>query len=258
MLAFGFVLLLSGGGLMTVALASQRTPPQPPVGLRLASATEPVPQPQAPPTPSGTAPVALVAAPTAVVAAAEPGRREENQWRPPPGAVAPAPDNGSARPEPLLLPTSKPVGLDIPAIGVQSVVHHLGQTAEGAVQTPAGAQYNDAAWYRHSPAPGSLGPSILLGHVDSAADGPSVFFRLGEMQRGDEIKVTRADQSVAVFVVDRVRRYAKAAFPTKRVYGDIDHAGLRILTCGGEFDTVSGHYLDNIVVFASLVSSPAT
>jgi hypothetical protein len=128
----------------------------------------------------------------------------------------------------------------------------VGLTPENALEVPApGPHYDEAAWYRHSPTPGSLGPAVILGHVDSAT-GPSVFFRLGEMQRGDRISITRADGSVAVFLVDQVHRYAKNDFPTEVVYGDIDHAGLRILTCGGAFDDSTGHYLDNIVVFASL------
>ena len=155
-----------------------------------------------------------------------------------------------------VLPRSKPVTLDIPSIGVHSDVQYLGQTSEGALETPApGPRYNDAAWYRYSPTPGSLGPAIMLGHVDSAADGPSVFFRLGELEPGDRVAVTRADDSVAVFVVDEVRIYAKDDFPTERVYSDIDHAGLRIVTCGGAFDDSTGHYLDNIVVFASLIGT---
>ena len=162
----------------------------------------------------------------------------------------------SPAPTPLTLPRSRPASLDIPAIGVRSVVHALGQTDSGGLETPAvGPTYNDAAWYRYSPAPGSLGPSILLGHVDSAAEGPSVFFRLGELRKGDRVRVTRADGTVAVFAVDRVRRYAKDDFPTRLVYSDTDHAALRIVTCGGAFDDVSGHYLDNVVVFASLIGS---
>ncbi len=152
------------------------------------------------------------------------------------------------------LPRSKPVSLDIPSIGVHSVVRHLGQADDGALEVPApGPHYDEAAWYRYSPTPGSLGPAVMLGHVDSATDGPSVFFRLGELEPGDRVSITRADDSVAVFVVDQVRRYAKDDFPTELVYGDIDHAGLRILTCGGAFDDLAGHYEDNIVVFASLV-----
>ena len=148
---------------------------------------------------------------------------------------------------------SKPVRLDIPSIDVHSSLQHLGQAADGSLEVPEGERYNDAAWYRYSPTPGSIGPAVLLGHVDSAAQGPSVFFRLGELEKGDRISVFRANGSVAEFAVDRVRRYPKNDFPTELVYGDIDHAGLRILTCGGEFDENAGHYRDNIVVFASLV-----
>jgi hypothetical protein len=149
--------------------------------------------------------------------------------------------------------------LDIPAIEVHSDLQHLGLDAGGALETPApGPRYDEAAWYRHSPTPGSLGPAVLLGHVDSAANGPSVFFRLGELRRGDRVSVTRADHSVAVFVVDEVRQYSKNDFPTDLVYSDIDHAGLRILTCGGAFDDSTGHYLDNIVVFATLMTPGTT
>ncbi len=156
-----------------------------------------------------------------------------------------------------ILSASEPVTLEIPSIGVRSTLLHLGLDADGGLEVPApGPDYDRAAWYRHSPAPGSLGPAILLGHVDSAADGPSVFFRLGELRPGDRVVIIRADDSSALFIVDEVRRYAKDRFPTGLVYGDIDHAGLRIITCGGAFDSATGHYLDNIVVFASLVTSP--
>ena len=76
---------------------------------------------------------------------------------------------------------------------------------------------------------------------------------MGELRSNDRVVVTRADGSRATFVVDEVHRYSKDDFPTQLVYGDIDHAGLRILTCGGAFDDASGHYLDNVVVFASLI-----
>lgn len=152
-----------------------------------------------------------------------------------------------------MLDESRPVTLRIPSIGVASPVQRLGQEADGTLETPApGPRYDEAGWYRYSPTPGALGPAILLGHVDSAANGPSVFFRLGELRAGDLVSIDRADGSTVVFVVDEVHRYAKDDFPTKLVYDDIDHAGLRIVTCGGAFDSSAGHYLDNVVVFASL------
>jgi Sortase domain len=155
-----------------------------------------------------------------------------------------------------VLAASKPVAIDIPAIGVHSVVQYLGLTAQHTLQVPApGPHYNEAAWYKYSSTPGELGPSVISGHVDSAAQGPSVFYKLGDMRRGDKVLVTRADDLVAVFRVDGVRRYPKDHFPTRLVYGKTDHAALRLITCGGPFDSSSGHYVDNIVVFASLVGS---
>jgi hypothetical protein len=40
------------------------------------------------------------------------------------------------------------------------------------------------------------------------------------------------------------------------VYGNLDHAGLRVITCGGAFDHRARSYVDNIVVFADLVATP--
>jgi hypothetical protein len=79
-----------------------------------------------------------------------------------------------------------------------------------------------------------------------------VFFRLGDLTPHDTIEVTRADGSVASFVVEAVRRFHKSNFPTQLVYGNTDHATLRLITCGGPFDRSTGHYLDNVVVTASL------
>ncbi len=155
-----------------------------------------------------------------------------------------------------VLPSSDPVAIDILAIGVHSALQYVGLTPEHTLQVPApGPHYNEAAWYKYSSTPGSLGPAVILGHVDSATQGPSVFFNLGDLRPDDKVLVTRADGLVAVFRVDGVRRYPKDDFPTRLVYGSTDYAALRLITCGGPFDYATGHYLDNIVVFASLVGS---
>lgn len=157
---------------------------------------------------------------------------------------------------PLLLPASVPTTLTIQSIGVHTVVNPIGLNPDGTLQVPApGPLYNQAAWYNGSPTPGQLGPAVIEGHVDSAADGPSVFFKLGAVRVGAQVKVDRADGSVAVFAVTGVRRFSKDNFPTKLVYGDSRQAGLRIITCGGPFDKSTGHYKDNIVVFAQLTGS---
>jgi hypothetical protein len=53
-----------------------------------------------------------------------------------------------------------------------------------------------------------------------------------------------------VFTVTRVAQFSKSRFPNREVYGQIDHAGLRLITCGGTYDAARRKYLDNVVVFA--------
>jgi hypothetical protein len=148
---------------------------------------------------------------------------------------------------------AEPTAIAIPAIRVRSALLHLGQAVDGSLEVPPpGPHYDQAGWYRYSPRPGAVGPAVVVGHIDSKSGGPSVFFRLGDLAPHDTIEVTRADGSVAVFVVDAVRRFHKSDFPTQLVYGNTDHATLRLITCGGPFDRSTGHYLDNVVVTAFL------
>jgi hypothetical protein len=194
--------------------------------------------------------------------------------RPPAPASSPLPAKSVARPSagslwglatalrsrwPLstgpALPRSRPVSIEIPAIGVHAPVVEVGRNPNGTIQVPPlFAQPSPAAWYRYSPTPGQVGPSVIVGHVDNVY-GPAVFFRLGELVPGDKVKVVLADGEVAVFVVDGVRSYPKSNFPTATVYGPTDFPALRLITCGGPFDSSTRQYLDNTVVFASLEGS---
>jgi Sortase domain len=148
------------------------------------------------------------------------------------------------------LARSVPVRVQIAAIGVNSALMALGLRADGSMEVPPSGF--PAGWYTGAPTPGELGPAIIAGHIDW--NGPGVFFHLHNLLPGDQITVTRTDGSKPVFRVTRVAQFPKSQFPTTLVYGNINHAGLRLITCGGSFQ--SGHYEDNIVVFADLVVPP--
>lgn len=146
---------------------------------------------------------------------------------------------------------SKPVQLEIPATNTNSRLLTLGLQSDGTMEVPRSGQADLAGWYRHSPTPGQLGPAVIAGHVNSLDDGTGVFYRLESLQQGDEVRVRRADGLVGIFTVDRVASYPQDSFPTDKVYGDIDHAGLRLITCG-QLNVATGEYQANTVVFASL------
>ncbi len=148
---------------------------------------------------------------------------------------------------------SNPVRLMIPAIGVDTEFEApLGLKANREIEVPK--SYTNVAYYENGPTPGELGPSVILGHVDSF-EGPAVFFSLGQLKEGDEIRVKREDGSTAVFAVTKLERHSQNGFPTKEVYGDIDHAGLRLITCTGLYEKEVLRYTHNLIVFAKLVST---
>ena len=170
-------------------------------------------------------------------------------------AALPAPTGPIAAPpqsaQPALVP--RPVSLTIPVIGVKTQLMTLGLAAGGAMQVPPLAEAAVAGWYTGSPRPGAVGSAIIVGHIDSMT-GPGVFYRLPELRRGDDVYVKRADGTTAEFRVTSVQTYLKDHFPTQTVYGPTPDAELRLITCGGAFDSVTGHYLSNIVVYATEVS----
>ncbi|MGV8967655.1 MAG: class F sortase [Cellulomonas sp.] len=144
---------------------------------------------------------------------------------------------------------SVPVRLEIPAIGVDSTLMELGLQADGTMEVPPAGF--PAGWFTGAPTPGEIGPAIIAGHIDWT--GPGVFFNLRDLLPDDRISITREDGSVAVFVVRQLEQFPKSEFPTDRVYGNLDFAGLRLISCGGSFNHATGHYEDNIVVFAEFV-----
>ncbi|MDT0613267.1 class F sortase [Streptomyces lancefieldiae] len=173
-----------------------------------------------------------------------------------PATTAPPSAHASAKPVPPV-GRSVPVGLGIPAIGVDTPVMRLGLAADGTVEVPPVTDDDRAGWYRHSPTPGQLGPSVILGHVTVGTHGDGVFRRLGELHRGDRIEARLENGTVATFAVTSVRTVAKAEFPTDDVYGDVDRPELRLITCGGP--RTGEEYRDNVIVFAELsATSPAT
>ena len=147
-------------------------------------------------------------------------------------------------------PVASPVSLTIPLIGVKTNLITLGLAKGGTMQVPSSTTV--AGWYTGSPRPGSIGSAIIVGHIDSET-GPGVFYRLSELRRGDDVFVKRADGTTAEFRVTSIQTYLKDQFPTGKVYGPTPDAELRLITCGGAFDSATRHYLSNIVVYATEV-----
>jgi hypothetical protein len=150
---------------------------------------------------------------------------------------------------PAALPESLPVELHNPAIAVDGPLSELGLNPDRTVELPTDFQV--AGWYRYGPPPGDTGSAVILGHVDSYT-GPAVFYRLSSLRPGDQVDVTRADRSVAHFLVQTVATYLKSQFPSHEVYDSRGYSALQLVTCGGEFDHTIRSYQSNVVVYTAL------
>jgi len=172
-----------------------------------------------------------------------------------PEASAPVVTSPSPAPTasaPAAVVRSVPVAVRVPAIGLAVWLTQLGLNANGTVAVPSSVQV--PGWFSPGPSPGQVGSAVILGHVDSY-QGPGVFFQLRRLQPGNQIQVDLADGIIATFKVTSVVQYQKTAFPDQKVYGSNGSSELQLVTCGGAFDTQTGHYLSNIVVYSSFVSA---
>jgi hypothetical protein len=175
---------------------------------------------------------------------------ERSAWRggPPPALAAWGANHVPVVARDAAVPhaVAEPASLAIPAIGVHTPLTRLGLAGDHSMQVPS--DYAVAGWYAEGPRPGDDGAAVIVGHLDSY-EGPAVFFRLHQLEPGDEARVFRKDGSTATFVVERVEQHPKDAFPTQAVYARTPGPTLRLATCGGSFDERTRSYRDNVIVF---------
>lgn len=183
--------------------------------------------------------LARPAASQAAVAQQQPG--DAGKLQDPVAAATPTPARTAATATRVRIPSihvdTKLIGLDL---------------KPGTDQLKAPLDFDVAGWYVDGTVPGDVGPAVIDGHVDSPT-APGVFLHLSRLTAGDLIMVTLSNKQVKTFVVTKTMAAPKAHFPTQAVYGPTPTAQLRVITCDGIFNHATGHYLDNLVVFADLV-----
>jgi LPXTG-site transpeptidase (sortase) family protein len=147
--------------------------------------------------------------------------------------------------------TSPPVRVAIPAIGLSAPVVPVGLDSAGHVQMP---HPSVAGWYRPGNASAVRGPAVLVGHVDSDR-GPAVFYRLSGVRLGETVRVVRADGSTSTYTIRRITVVAKTDFPSQAVFDPTARATIRLVTCGGAFDTDTSSYRDSLIVWGHATPS---
>lgn len=170
----------------------------------------------------------------------------------PPTATAVVEPSSTAVPA---IPTVEPVAigattrLQIPAIGVDAAIEVKSLDPDGAMQAPGAPDV--VAWYDFSATPGTSGNAVLAGHLDYAGYGPAVFWRLGDLQPGDVIDVSRPDGTYVQYYVTTVRPFA-ATDDASVVVASTTNPTITLITCAGTFDRADRAYDERLVVTAEL------
>lgn len=219
LLVLGLAALLSAGAM---AMTSR---PAADVGAQLTAPTDavdPTPAPSASPTPD---PTPTASPPTITTRSARLG------------------DSPAGQPD-----AAAPVRIAVPAIGVDAPVGPVGVEPDGLMTVPEDVR--EVGWYRHGPVPGRDGSAVLAGHVDSRTQGRGVFFELGRVDVGDEVRVTDVDGTATTWVVTGRQAIDKAELPVDEVFRRDGAPRLVLVTCGGDFDAGERSYRSNVVVTA--------
>lgn len=167
--------------------------------------------------------------------------------------TTPAEPAATTAPEPRWeVDPPRPVRVNVPKVGIDAEVIDLWLNPDGTLQVPS--DFAQTGWWAGGAGVGEAGPAVIVGHVDSWR-GPAVFFRLGELEPGDEVHVLREDGSVRTFVAYAKERVPKDQFPTDRVYGPTEVPELRLVTCGGDFDRSRRSYEDNVIVYLRIAEA---
>ena len=144
-----------------------------------------------------------------------------------------------------------PTRLEIPALGVDSVVDPVGVAPDGQMSIP-----DDVArvgWYRFGPSPGEAGSAVLAGHVDDREQGLGALAPLREAVAGTEILVTDAAGTTTRWRIVSRELITKQVLPLDRLFARTGPPRLTLITCGGPFLPEFRSYRDNVVVVAEQV-----
>jgi LPXTG-site transpeptidase (sortase) family protein len=152
-------------------------------------------------------------------------------------------------------PSSKPARLQIPKIGVNAHVQHVGVARSGNMAVPD--NFTDVGWFRNGPTPGATGSSVIAGHVDNAMGSDGVFKRLDELRLGDSVFVVRSDGKRLEFrVIDiKIHPYNLRGPALDKIFADSTGTYLNLITCTGEWLPSARTNDKRLVVYTKLVGN---
>lgn len=148
-----------------------------------------------------------------------------------------------------MAPTIAPVNISVPAVSINMKVLPQGLAKDGQMDVPSNSHI--AGWYQFGPGPKSAtGTTVIVAHIDARIGGIGPFSRIKDLPAGSPITVQASDGSVQTYLTTAVQEFAKEGAPMSEYFDRSGAPRLVLITCGGKFNSKTGHYFDNIAVVA--------
>jgi len=145
-----------------------------------------------------------------------------------------------------------PSRMVVASLGVDVPVLPMGLDDAGNMALPPDPAH--AGWYEYGPAPASpAGATVIAAHVDTLTYGIGPFAAFADAAPGTEIVLTDTAGAVRTYAVSTVDTTDKLDVVWASVFDRAGPSRLIVVTCGGEFDYSTRHYLSNVIVVATPV-----
>lgn len=158
----------------------------------------------------------------------------------------------TATPTPTPIPVANPTRIRIPVLNIDTEIVPVGVSDQNVMEVPQ--DFSQVGWFDKSQKPGQFGTSaaIVTGHFDRVDGSPAVFYNLENLKKDDEIIMTSADNTMYSFRVVDVFSHPLEDFPNDIVYGKVDGAFMKLITCDGVWHADKNSYSDRLVVTTRL------
>lgn len=142
-----------------------------------------------------------------------------------------------------------PNSVTVSGVGISDErVVPMGTNAQGEIYPPA----HTTMWYDKSAQPGTEGISVIAGHV--TYDGPDNFYNLRNVRVGTRVTVGCTNGRTVRLTVTHMQSVRKTKLTTdQRVWGRSATPVVTLITCDLKSPMVSGHHLNNFVVWTKPV-----
>ena len=111
--------------------------------------------------------------------------------------------------------------------------------------------------YSGGPRPGAQGSAVIAGHLDRPGGNRAVFWRLSDLQVGDEVQFVDTNGKTLLFHVTRIEAYPVQDAPIQEIFGNTNGRFLNLTTCSGDWIPSQHQRAMRLVIYTSFGPAPA-